>query len=31
VGHKVQQPDAGASDPAIASRLWEASAKAVGL
>ncbi len=31
VGHKVHQPDAGASDPAIASRLWEASAKAVGL
>jgi NAD(P)-dependent dehydrogenase (short-subunit alcohol dehydrogenase family) len=31
VGHKVRQPDGDAADPAIASRLWEASAKAVGL
>jgi NAD(P)-dependent dehydrogenase (short-subunit alcohol dehydrogenase family) len=31
VGHKVQQPDGDAADPANASRLWEASAKAVGL
>jgi NAD(P)-dependent dehydrogenase (short-subunit alcohol dehydrogenase family) len=30
VGHKLQQPAAEAADPALAARLWEASAKAVG-
>jgi NAD(P)-dependent dehydrogenase (short-subunit alcohol dehydrogenase family) len=31
VGHKVKQPRPHAADPAVAARLWEASAKAVGL
>jgi NAD(P)-dependent dehydrogenase (short-subunit alcohol dehydrogenase family) len=31
VGRKVRQPDGDAADPAVASRLWDASAKAVGL
>ncbi|GAA3340431.1 SDR family oxidoreductase [Amorphoplanes nipponensis] len=30
VGHKVTRPDTVAADPAIAARLWEASAAAVG-
>jgi daunorubicin C-13 ketoreductase len=30
VGHKVTRPDTGAADPAIAARLWENSAAAVG-
>jgi len=31
VGHKLTEPDRKAGDPAMAERLWEASAKAVGL
>jgi daunorubicin C-13 ketoreductase len=31
VGRKVQQPASAAADPAIAARLWDASAKAVGV
>ena len=31
VGHKLTQPDRQASDPAVAERLWETSAEAVGL
>ena len=30
VGHRVRRPGAGADNPALAARLWEASAKAVG-
>jgi hypothetical protein len=31
VGHRVRQPRPHAADPALAARLWEASATAVGL